>query len=97
MKKIFIHSGLHKTGTTALQAMLFKNRKNLSVQDFYYPSSGIPRNFYGHHNIAWQISRDRRFRSEFGDLRALLKEIGGIGKSKIVLSSEDFECSLLYP
>ncbi len=97
MKKIFIHSGLHKTGTTALQAMLFKNRKNLSVQDFYYPGSGIPKNFYGHHNIAWQISRDRRFRSEFGDLRALLKEIEGIGKSKIVLSSEDFECSLLYP
>jgi hypothetical protein len=97
VKKIFIHSGLHKTGTTGLQAMLFKNRKNLSVQGFYYPDSGIPRNFYGHHNIAWQISRDRRFRSEFGDLRGLLKEIEGIGKRKIVLSSEDFECSLLYP
>ncbi len=97
MKKIFIHSGLHKTGTTALQAMLFKNRKNLLIQDVYYPDTGIPRGLYGHHNIAWQISRDRRFRLEFGDLRALLKEIEGIGKSKIVISSEDFECSLLHP
>ena len=96
MKKIFIHSGLHKTGTTALQTVLFNNREPLLRQGFYYPHHGIPRHFYGHHNIAWQFSRDRRFRAEFGDVRALLKELDDTDHSSIVLSSEDFESSLLH-
>jgi len=97
MKKIFIHSGLHKTGTTALQAIFLKNKENLINQNFYYPDSGIPRNLYGHHNLAWQISRDRRYRSELGDFRTLLKEIQHVDGDNIIISSEDFECSLLHP
>lgn len=97
MKTVFIHAGLHKTGTTSLQSVLLNNRKNLSEQDFYYPLTGIPDQAHGHHNIAWQLSHDRRYRPEWGDLRALLKEIEQTDGHKIILSSEDFECSLLRP
>jgi len=97
MKKIFIHAGLHKTGTTALQFALNSNRNALQQQGFYYPSSGIPAKYHGHHNFAWQLARDRRFRPEYGDIRALLKEIEGVKEDNIILSSEDFESSLLHP
>lgn len=96
MRKIFIHCGLHKTGTTALQTALFKNRKELSLQNFHYPEKGIPLNHSGHHNLAWQLSRDRRFRSHYGDFKSLSSDIEST-KGSIILSSEDFECSLLYP
>ena len=96
MKKVFLHAGLHKTGTTAIQLVLSSNRTNLVEQNFYYPSSGIPGNLHGHHNIAWQLSRDRRFRPEYGGVPGLFKEIEDAGASQIILSSEDFESSLLH-
>lgn len=95
MKTLYIHSGLHKTGSTALQLTLLKNRHVLALQDFYYPIIGIPTNTYGHHNIAWELSRDRRFNREYGDISSLVKAILNCKYSKIILSSEDFECILL--
>lgn len=59
--------------------------------------TGIPDQAHGHHNIAWQLSHDRRFRPEWGDLRTLLQEIDQTDCHKIIVSSEDFECSLLRP
>jgi len=97
MRKIYIHAGLHKTGSTALQTALFNNRENLLRQGFYYPGIGIPARFHGHHNIAWQLSRDRRFRPEFGDVRTLVRTIQDNPENSVLLSSEDFECSLLHP
>lgn len=97
MKKIFIHAGLHKTGTTALQFVFSNNKNNLGLQDSHYPKNGIPNNLHGHHNIAWQLSRDRRFRPEYGTVRELIKEIEETEKRKIILSSEDFESSLMHP
>lgn len=97
MKRLYIHAGLHKTGSTALQVTLHKNRQNLELQDVYYAKTGTPYGLYGQHNIAWQLSRDRRFRNEYGNIGTLLKEIQVSNHSKIVLSSEDFECSLLHP
>lgn len=96
MRKIIIHCGLHKTGTTALQLALFNNRKKLAAQGYVYPEIGIPKNHHGHHNLAWQLSRDRRFRGHYGDFKSLFSYFEGVGNN-IVLSSEDFECSLLHP
>ena len=95
MREIYIHCGLHKTGSTSLQLTLFKNREKLAVLGFNYPNEGIPPHLFGHHNLAWQLSRDRRFRREFGDFSSLFHNINI--NQKIILSSEDFESSLLHP
>jgi len=37
MKRIFLHIGFHKTGTSALQEYLSKNREYLLKQKILYP------------------------------------------------------------
>lgn len=49
-KKFVLHIGTNKTGTTAIQTFLFKNRKKLAEIGINYPNIGIQG--YGHHNIA---------------------------------------------
>ena len=97
MKTIYIHAGLHKTGTSALQKVLFSNREHLMRQGFLYPAVGVPQSLAGHHNIAWQLSRDRRFRKEWGVVDQLLSILRDLDVSKVILSSEDFESSLTHP
>ena len=97
MKQIFIHVGLHKTRTTAIQFELFKHRNRLTEQNFYYPIAGIPDKSYGHHNIAWELSRDRRFQRSLGRITELINEISLSNINNFILSSEDFESSLAHP
>jgi hypothetical protein len=96
MRRCFIHIGTHKTGTTALQIVFNRSRLLLVANDILYPTTGRPpEGPNGHHNLAWEISGDRRFRSEYGtieDLEGLLATAGGV----VVLSSEDFECSVYH-
>ncbi|MGI9601134.1 MAG: hypothetical protein ACR2QE_04570, partial [Acidimicrobiales bacterium] len=40
MKRVTLHIGLHKTGTTMLQALCARNRDALSDQGLLYPSTG---------------------------------------------------------
>jgi hypothetical protein len=97
MKKLYIHCGLHKTGTTALQIFLRNNTESLRAAGILVPSAGCVYSVAsGHHNIAWQITRDRRFDKEFGDIGALTDEIRNFS-GDILLSSEDFEGSLGRP
>jgi hypothetical protein len=87
--KFYIHCGLHKTGTTALQAFLRQNTEKLRDAGVLYPYAGCPDSCpAGHHNIAWQLSRDRRYNRGYGGMDALAKEIGDFG-GDILLSSED--------
>ncbi len=51
MKKLIIHPGFHKTGTTALQQALSEVRDELSAKGFNYPK--IAGN--AHHRAAWSI------------------------------------------
>lgn len=51
MKKLIIHPGFHKTGTTALQQALSEVRDELSANGFNYPK--IAGN--AHHRAAWSI------------------------------------------
>lgn len=96
MKELVVHCGLHKTGTTALQNFLTGNRAVLRRHGVLYPLVGTPHNLSGQHNIAWQMARDRRFRSVWGDIEALFEEIGSFD-GRVILSSEEFEGSLLHP
>ncbi len=95
-REIFIHCGLHKTGTTALQNVFFLNARELFQQGFLYPKAFIPPKLTGHHNLAWELSRDRRYRIGNGNTNLLSQKMAE-HRSEIILSSEDFEGSLLHP
>lgn len=55
MKKLILHIGRHKTGTSSLQRFLVENRGNLENHNIYYPNGGIQG--FGHHLIAKSLSR----------------------------------------
>ena len=94
MRTCFVHIGTHKTGTTSLQMTLNRHRDELEARHYLYPLTGRPpESVDGHHNIAWEISRDQRFRQEHGTISDLISEIRGVPYD-ILLSSEDFECSV---
>ena len=93
---LFIHAGLHKTGTTALQKSLAQNRESLGAHGILYPAAGCPGDAPAQHNIAWQLARDWRFHSAYGTLDDAAEEIAGHGGNAII-SSEDFESILRRP
>ena len=93
MRKCFLHIGTHRTATTSIQRLLDGHPQELELDGFLYPLVGRPEDApAGHHNLAWQISGDRRFRPDFGTQEALLREIANTSRN-IILSSEDFTCS----
>lgn len=92
MRACFLHVGTHKTGTTSIQEMLHTGQCRLLQHGFLYPTTGILPGHSGHHNIAWQVREDRRFKSEFGTVEDLWLEIA-VSDKDVILSSEDFECS----
>jgi hypothetical protein len=94
MRQCFIHIGTHRTATTSLQTSLSSAASVLRSHNYLYPLSGRPPETPdGHHNIAWELSGDRRFRSEYGSISDLMAEIHDF-PGDVILSSEDFECSV---
>ncbi|KAA1002561.1 hypothetical protein FVF58_37180 [Paraburkholderia panacisoli] len=93
MRQILVHCGLHKTATTTIQIALAEQFDRLRSLGFLYPLAGRIDELSGHHNIAWQIARDRRFNRENGDLDALFKEIQAFD-GHVLVSTEDFENSV---
>ena len=93
---LYLHAGLHKTGTTALQQSLERNAGLLRDAGLLYPSIGKPADLSGHHNLAWELARDRRFRHGFGTWAEAAAEIAAHG-GDAVISSEDFESVLEEP
>lgn len=58
MSKVFLHIGLHKTGTTAIQTTLFNNRGSLAEKGYRVPVSGVPAVApLGHDELAQQTER----------------------------------------
>ncbi|QXD16183.1 hypothetical protein GQ464_004310 [Rhodocaloribacter litoris] len=59
MKKVFVHAGTHKTGSTSLQVFLAKTQVLLAEQGVLYPRSGRPDRkgvvSAGHHELAWSL------------------------------------------
>lgn len=97
IRRCYIHIGTHKTGTTSLQHVLNTQRNKLIELSYLYPCTGRPANARrGQHNIAWALSRDRRFRKRYGTIDELLTEIAGV-RYDVILSSEDFESCIFHP
>jgi hypothetical protein len=92
--RVFVHAGLHKTGTTTVQTFLSSASDRLREQGFLYPRTGAIGK--AHFNIAWQLTRDRRFEKSRGTIEDLADEIKGFN-GDIILSCEDFEAILDQP
>ena len=90
-KKLFLHVGTHKTGTTALQNFLMVNKQLLREHGVLIPVSGCIGPHSGHHNIAWELNDDHRFQRDYGTLGDLCAEISESDCHTVVISSEDFE------
>jgi hypothetical protein len=90
-KKLFLHVGTHKTGTTSLQNFLSANRDALREHGVLIPSAGCVDTCGGHHNIAWELNEDPRFKDAYGTVEELCSEISEFNGHTVVVSSEDFE------
>ena len=99
MKQLFLHIGMHKTGTSAIQAFLNRSSKELKSKGFLYPNSYRDNNIsssmhVGHHRLAWATIN--RYASKYDETisdepwKLLNREIKEKQSEKVVISSEFF-------
>lgn len=88
-KNLYIHIGLHKTGSTTLQHFLKINKNVLKKLGYLYAETGLV--YSGHHNFSWNLKNDSRFKEQYGCFDKLQLEIDSISVNNIILSSEAFE------
>jgi hypothetical protein len=67
MPKLFLHVGFHKTGTTSLQDVLNRNRRELLKQGVLYPKT---RKFRAQHEFAWSAGQRGWGWKQFGGSQA---------------------------
>lgn len=94
MKKIILHIGTNKTGTSSLQSFLAKNPTFLDKHGFIYPEFG--QIYYGHHEIAYGLSNKsvHGFKMDTKSGQVFLDKINNLYKNNpnhtVILSSEAF-------
>ena len=91
---LFLHIGLHKTGSTFLQHFCAINRDRLREQGVMYPRAAIQ--WHGHHPLVWSMGVNHPHHNpEAGDtafyIRQLIEEFDNHVCQTLLLSSEDFE------
>lgn len=82
-KRVIVHVGPHKTGSTAIQAWLGNNREYLSENDILFIHTKET------HQIARLLIREN-YIDAATRLRELASKISGLNKETIILSQEDF-------
>lgn len=90
-KKLFLHIGTHKTGTTSLQFFLDKNREDLLTQGFCYPQ--IAWYHHAQHMLAFQLQNvcpDHMPQPENNIWKHLNEIIESSSCENVILSSEEF-------
>ncbi len=87
MKRLILHIGDHKTGTSTLQRALSGGAAGDAV---LYPRAGRAQGA-GHHNLAWQSGSDKRFKPALGGWSDVAVECAGADAPTIILSAEAFE------
>lgn len=74
---MFVHIGMSKAGSSAIQECLVGNRDTLAQHAISYPSAGIPGDSGSHHDILFDLQRDsttklrRALKSSSGDVTVL--------------------------
>ncbi len=86
-KKIYLHIGFGKTGTTSIQEALYDNRLFLAEQGVFYPDVGDKA--HGHHGLA-RLGEQSLADDVIDDLRCILHEFEVGSYNRLVLSSENF-------
>lgn len=89
MANIVIHIGRHKSGTSALQDMLFSSKELLEKEGWYYPATGMKN--IAHHGLAHYFIEKQKglLPADPGILRKLEEEISD--KENVIISSEAFQ------
>ena len=88
MKKLFLHVGYHKTGTSALQYFFWNNCATLNRFGFYYPKTGLEGYSHGKlANIIKPNNRDRRLEKTRAKFH---KEVNYKRVRNVIISSEVF-------
>jgi len=82
MRKLIIHAGVHRTGTTAIQNFLYRNKKNLEEFGCCYPGEKV-----NHQDIAWELYRKE---ITYGNLKEFINKYSSESCKSIILSAEDF-------
>lgn len=92
-RRVIIHIGTHKTGSTAIQQFCFDNRRILHQYGVCYPEAFTQ--WKGHHPVAWSLGVPHPYKDP-GLTKAVV--VSGIleayqeSRAKtLLLSSEDFE------
>lgn len=102
-KKLYLHIGTHKTGTTAIQVFSAKNSDYLKENDCLYVETGRPvrenRKLVGHHLLPWYLIKHNVPKSYYGKYEKniehlfsdLVDEIKTSKYNHILISSEEFD------
>ena len=86
MRRLVVHIGPRKTGSTTIQRMLVSRAASLRDSGVYVPRAGNKRGHRGTHaGLAWESRRQGTAR-----WRALATEVRVAEGDRIVLSAEDF-------
>ena len=90
-RTLLLHVGTHKTGTTALQALLVLNREALAAQGIYIPDTGrvhqtADYDTPGHHALAWELSAP----PPHPLIESAVEELRAHAARTAVVSSEEF-------
>lgn len=104
-KRLFLHVGLHKTGTTSIQWTLTSSRQKLAEAGIVYPQAGAPEwANLGQHLLAWSVVSRPNYLPTFNGNRAafspeaseklwgeLYSETDRSSAPTVILSSEEFD------
>ncbi len=98
MKRCFIHIGNHKTGTTSIQQILGQYDKQLASAGILVPKSvrSVP-GIGVHHQLAFDLNRDPRFRPSHGGLGQLVAELAEASEETAIISSEALASTAIRP
>jgi hypothetical protein len=79
-KRVFLHIGAPKTGTTYLQQVLFRNAETLADHGVLYPYTDLGQSFRAAHDFCrtrWFGHSGERFRGEWADVARRVREWDG--------------------
>jgi Sulfotransferase family len=85
-KKLYLHIGMGKTGTTALQNFFWENRKSLASHGVHYPELGVMSN--AHHLLSPHIPRFLEDQWEFLSVQDWAPQLAEVDQPSALLSSE---------
>ena len=94
MKKLIIHIGTHKTGTSSFQRYCYKFKEMLDREGICYPSIKGYEEINNHSILAWALDRTSQ-EAAISMLNSIFSQFNKEKHHTLLISSEDLENSLL--